>query len=469
MTHHYAYSGYRNGGISHWMHSGGHVQATRPPPTGSRQYDTVIIGGGYTGLWAAHYLTQLNPEARVAVVEGQHVGYGASGRNAGWLSHLVPGNRAIYARDAAGVIGAIALQRAMVDAVGEVLKVAAQMGIEMDQTSGGNLVIATTTAGMQRLRERRAADLRYGLVGDETTLLTATQARDRINAHGVLGGLYYPVATRIQPAKLVTALAAAVERQGVVIYEGSEVTEVRNRTVKTNTGTLHANKILICTEGYGGPLLGRRRVIPINSSMIVTQPLTDAEWDTVGWSARECFSDAAHTFVYAQRTEDGRIAVGGRGSPYRFASRTGGPGEIPQATVRELAGRLRKYFPSVDVQVDHGWSGVLGVTRDWCATVGFDKGSGTGAAFGYAGHGVTATNLAARTLVDLALGRDTPLVRLPLVDHRSPSWEPEPLRWLGIHGMYRLLRFADALEESRASANTSMLARVGARLAGLHE
>jgi len=469
MTSDGADSGYRTGGVSHWMHEGGMAKITRPLLSGSRDCDVAIVGAGFTGLWAAHYLTKLQPGIRVTVVERHHVGYGASGRNGGWLSHLVPGNRALYAADSAGPDGAIALQRAMFDAVKEVRDKVKEVGIDADLSTGGNLVVATTPAGMERLRSRRAADLRYGLSAEESTLLSASEAKGRVNADGALGGLYYPIVARLNPAKLVTGLACAVEAQGVVVYEATDVLHLGDHMLTATTGTLRADRILICTEGYGGPLLGRRRVIPINSSMIVTAPLSRDDWDHIGWQARECFSDAAHTFVYAQRTADDRIAVGGRGSPYRFASETGGAGSVSDHTISELSGRLRRYFPNANIRVDHGWSGVLGVTRDWCATVGFDRASGTGAAFGYAGHGVTAANLAARTLVDLALSRDTTLTRLPLVNHRSASWEPEPIRWLGIHSMYQLFKLADRWEESRGSQRTSALARVGSRLAGLHE
>ncbi|MET1000052.1 MAG: FAD-dependent oxidoreductase, partial [Marmoricola sp.] len=183
----------------------------------------------------------------------------------------------------------------------------------------------------------------------------------------------------------------------------------------------------------------------------------------------ECVSDSAHTFVYAQRTADGRIAIGGRGKPYRFGSGTGGRGETHRRTVEELRGRLEQFFPGLDFPVAHAWSGVLGVTRDWCTGVSWDAAAGVGSISGYAGHGVTATNLAARTIVDRAFERRTPLLDLPWNEHDSGRWEPEPLRWVGVHSMYRLFRVADAWEESRQSRRTSLLADLGSRLAGLHE
>jgi glycine/D-amino acid oxidase-like deaminating enzyme len=460
---------YDNGDVSYWMASTDSRRAHRAPLDSPGQVDVVIVGAGFTGLWAAYYLTETAPHLTVGILEAEHVGYGASGRNGGWLSHLVPGNRARYGREPAGHAGAVALQRAMVHGVDEVLRVADTEKIDADQRRGGNLVLASTPAGLDRLSGRHEADLRYGLADDESCLLTAEETRARVNAHGVLGGLYYPCVARIHPARMVTGLARVVEARGVKIYENSPVTRVESGRVSTDRASLTAPHVLVCTEGYGGPILGSRRITPINSSMIVTDPLPAADWQRIGWKSFECLSDAAHTFIYAQRTADDRIAVGGRGAPYRFASGTAGDGVTPERTVQELLERLNRYFPSADLRVAHAWSGVLGVTRDWCASVRYEARTGIGSASGYAGHGVTATNVAARTLVDLVLGRATALTRLPWVDYRSPRWEPEPLRWLGIHGMYRLFRAADRWEEARGSARTSLLARLGGRLAGLSE
>jgi glycine/D-amino acid oxidase-like deaminating enzyme len=458
---------YRNGEISYWM-SSSRAQPTRSSLQSDERVDVAIVGGGLTGLWTAYYLSTLAPCLNVAVLESKQVGYGASGRNGGYLSHLTPGNRGRYA-SSAGHGAAIALQRAMIDGIDEVLGVCAEESIDADQVRGGNLIVATTSAGMNRLRHRRDADLRFGMAADESCLVSAAQTRARINASKAIGGLYYPMVTRIHPARLIAGLSAAVERRGVRIHEQTPALRVSGGTVYTPAAELRAKSVLICTEAYSGPLLGRRRIIPINSSMIVTRQLSDAEWRTIGWANEECLNDSAHVFMYAQRTADGRIAAGGRGSPYRFGSAIGATGVTPDKTVRELLGRLRTYFPSVDLQVEHAWSGVIGVTRDWCASVEYDAATGIGTAGGYAGHGVTTANLAARTLVDLVLGRESPLCRLPWVSYRSPNWEPEPLRWLGIHSMYRLFRMADEWEERRGSKKTSILARVGRSLAGLQE
>jgi len=456
----------RNGEISFWMTSQAGGQLPRPALTANAECDVAIVGAGMTGLWTAYYLTQHAPGLRVVVLEAQRAGFGASGRNGGWLSHLMPGNRAVYERGPGGRPAVAAFQRTLIDAVDEALAILASNGIDAEAVRGGNLVAATTAAALQRLRTRRDADLYYGMAADEVLLLDAAEVGRRIAVTGAVGGLYYPCVARVNPAKLVLGLARLVESRGVTIYEHTPVRRIRPGELEVPGATVTAERVLICTEAYSGPLLGGRRLIPVNSSMIATEPLTADQWSRIGWAGRECLSDAAHTFIYAQRTADDRIAIGGRGRPYRFGSGTGGMGEIDQHTVDALVRRLNVFFPGVGFTVAHGWTGVLGVSRDWCASVEYDAGSGIGTS---AGYGVTAANLGARTLADLVLGRDTGLTRLPWVRHQTRPWEREPGRWLGVHAMYRMFRIADASEERRHSQRTSVLARIGGRLAGLAE
>jgi glycine/D-amino acid oxidase-like deaminating enzyme len=199
--------------------------------------------------------------------------------------------------------------------------------------------------------------------------------------------------------------------------------------------------------------------------MIVTAPLAPSVWQEIGWRGAEVIDDGAHVFVYMQRTADGRIAIGGRGVPYRFGSRTGGEGATARATVDSLRARLHAMFPSLaGVQIEHAWSGVLGVARDWCVSVGADAGAGRAWAGGFAGEGVAAANLAARTLCDLLLGERTALTQLAWVEHRARRWEPEPLRWAAIRGVYSLYRHADRSE--RRSGRPSRLGGFADLLSG---
>jgi glycine/D-amino acid oxidase-like deaminating enzyme len=183
-------------------------------------------------------------------------------------------------------------------------------------------------------------------------------------------------------------------------------------------------------------------------------------------------SDEAHAYMYAQRTADGRIAIGGRGVPYRFGSAVDDRGETSPATAEALRALIRRLFPAAaPAKLDHAWSGVLGVPRDWCAAVNFDAAAGLGWAGGYSGHGVLAANLAGRTLSDLVAGEPTELTALPWVGYHSRPWEPEPARWVGVHGLYALYRTADRLEGRPESAGKAALAgalgRVGDVISGI--
>ena len=449
----------------------GHVDPSRPQLAEDLDADVCIVGAGFTGLWSAFHLKRLDPALRIVVLERETAGYGASGRNAGWLSPLVPGNRRVFSRSAGSDEAGVHLQRRMLEAVDEVLDIIRAESIDADAIRSGNIVVARNRAAMQRLRARLAGDRRWGYRADEGIELSAGEVVERIRVNGAVGGLFYPAVGRIDPGGLVRGLAEVVERLGVEIREQSDVTAIEPGLARTARGLVRARAVLRCTEGYSvGIARDPRRIIPINSSIIVTDPLPQSTWDEIGWSGRELFSDAAHVFSYAQRTEDGRILIGGRGNPYRFRSGTGGAGSVDRATVESLVRRLHTMLPETRPHgIAHTWSGVLGVTRDWCASVRFDESSGLGHAQGYAGHGVTSAYLAAKTLAEAVTGERSGDSALPWAGRQARNWEPEPIRWAGVHAMYRMFSFADWSEERSRAAKTSLFARLGSRLAGLHE
>ncbi|MEU2550666.1 FAD-dependent oxidoreductase [Streptomyces sp. NPDC013313] len=457
-----------NGGISFWYADDG-LPAVREPLPGDASADVVIVGGGFTGLWTAYYLKKAAPFLRITVLEQKFCGYGASGRNGGWLYNGIAG-RDRYAR-LHGHEAAVRLQRAMNDTVAEVVAVAAAEGVDADVHQGGVLEVATTPAQLARLRAFHEHELTYGEKDRE--LYGARQTAERIRVAGAVGASWTPHGARLHPVRLVKGLAAAVEALGVTVHESTPVTEIRPKHAVTPYGTVRAPYVLRCTEGFTASLKGQRRTwLPMNSSMIATEPLTDEQWAAVGWDGRETLGDMAHAYMYAQRTADGRIALGGRGVPYRFGSRTDNDGRTQDATVEALREILTRFFPALaGVRVAHAWSGVLGVPRDWCATVTLDRATGLGWAGGYVGSGVATANLAARTLRDLVQqdsgqsGR-TELTELPWVNHKVRKWEPEPFRWLGVHGMYATYRAADRREALHPRTGSSRLARVADRVAG---
>ncbi|MEU8827143.1 FAD-binding oxidoreductase [Streptomyces sp. NPDC048636] len=452
-----------NGNVSFWYRQTGFPER-RPPLDGDLTTDVCVVGAGFTGLWTAYYLKRAAPELDITVVEREFAGFGASGRNAGWLSSKIAGSAATYAgrrgRDAV-----IALQREMVRTVDEVIAVAEAEGIEADIVRSGYLTVARGAAQLPRLRAVYEQARHWGMA--DLAWLSAPEVTERLRLDGALAGYHNPHCARVHPAKLVRGLAGAVAASGVRILESTPVTALAPGRVSTPFGTVRADRIVRATEGFTSALEGERRTwLPMNSSMIVTEPLPDRLWKRLGWEGQELLSDATHAYTYGQRTPDGRIAIGGRGVPYRFGSRTDRSGQTSADTVRALRSILTSLFPdTADVAIDHAWSGVLAVPRDWCASIDFDPATGLGSAGGYVGHGVAATNLAGRTLCDLLLGRSSELTELPWVGHRTRKWEPEPFRWLGVHGMYAAYRAADRAEAA-GRTTTSPIALLADRISG---
>lgn len=454
-----------NGNVSHWWQQVG-LPAPRPELPGSISCDVAIVGAGYTGLWTAYYLKRARPELRVVVVEQRHVGYGASGRNGGWLTNAITGGREQYVtrhgRDAVE-----RFQVAMNETVDEVIRVADAEGIDADIQRGGEFNVAYTPAQEARIRAFARAEQQWA--STDLELLEADAARAKINVAGTRAAVWHPHSARIQPAKLAKGLADAVERLGVEIYERTRVVEIQPRKLRTTHGTVSAEHIVRATEGFTANLKGLHRLwLPMNSSLIATEPLPAQVWDELGWNQGEVLGDFAHVYMYAQRTADDRIAIGGRGVPYKYGSKTDTDGQTAAGTVETLSEIMHRFFPATrGAAIDHVWSGVLGVPRDWAATVGLDRGTGIAWGGGYVGTGVTSTNLAGRTIADLILGQDTEITRLPWVNHRVRTWEPEPLRWIATTGLYAAYGLADRIELA-GSTKTSPIARVADIVTGRH-
>lgn len=435
---------------SFWLAELADSMTPRPPLEGEREVDVAIVGAGYTGLWSAYYLAAGDPSLRIAVVESEIAGFGASGRNGGWCT---PHHAGIESwMHGPKRQGAIALQRAMFDAVDEVGRVAAAERIDCDYAKGGFLSVVTNEPERERVRRMLAEARQRGFDDSDFRWLDQRDADERVRIAGSLGAFFSPHGAAVQPAKLARGLATAVERRGVAIYERSPARSVAAGEVVTARGRLRARTVLLCTEGYSQHLDPGRRLLPLHSMMIATAPLGDAEWKEIGAESRVVFGDARRILAYAQRTADGRIAIGARGR-YFYGSgvRRVFPHDGPAYAAAQ--GALRAFFPQLrDVEITHRWGGAFGVPRDSRPFVRFDAGTGLGWAGGYVGNGVAAANLAGRTLADLVGGRDEGRTRLPWVQHRSPGWEPEPLRWIAVNAILGMGAAADRNETRGRSA-----------------
>jgi glycine/D-amino acid oxidase-like deaminating enzyme len=433
--------------ISLWLDTVNDDLTPRPSLGTDVDVDVAIVGAGYTGLWTAYYLAKIDSGLRIAVVEAEIAGFGASGRNGGWCSALLPAPpERIAARH--GRAAVIALQQELFSTVDEVGRVAAQEGIDAHFTKGGTLSLATTRAHVGALKDHLERQRAWGYGAEDAVWLDPIAASERLTVTGGLGAAFTPHCAAIHPAGLARGLARVVEGLDVSIFERSPALSLEGGAVRTPHGTLRADVVVRATEGYTPRLPGfRRDLLPLYSLMIATEPLPAAFWDTIGWRARETVTDGRHIIIYAQRTADGRIALGGRGAPYHYASRIEDEFDREPAVFRELHRVLGQLWPAVgSAAITHRWGGPLGVPRDWQTSVGFDRSRGLAWAGGYVGDGVAAANLAGRILADLLLERDTDLVRPPWVGHRSRRWEPEPLRWIGARLAEWAVRSADSAE-----------------------
>lgn len=451
-----------------WWHSHPSLDWTpRPALPGDLDVDVAIVGAGFTGLWTAYYLAQAEPALRIAVLEREVAGFGASGRNGGWCSALFPASPDKLLRlPGATRESVMAQHRAMCETVDEVGRVVHDEGIDGDYAKGGTIVLARTATELHRAEDEVAAARTWGQSEDDLRLLDATQADEVLSASNTLGATYTPHCAAIHPTKLVRGLADAVERRGVQIFEQTRVLAIEPGMVRTESGTVRTETILRATEGYTASLTGlTRALVPVYSLMIASEPLPAEVWDRIGLRRRETFSDFRHLIIYGQRTADDRLAFGGRGAPYHFGSNIDARHERDERVFASLHQTLLNLFPVLrGTRFTHAWGGALGVPRDWCASVGLDPATRIGWAGGYVGDGVGTTNLSGRTLTDLVLGRDTELTRLPWVNHHSPAWEPEPLRWLGINSGLHAMTFADA--EEQITRHESLTAKLMAPFLG---
>lgn len=442
-----------------------------PPPSLPGSVDVAIVGGGLTGLWSAYYLLRARPHASVLVLEAEHVGFGASGRNGGWVSALFPVSAdALAARH--GRPAAERMLDALVRTVDEVGSVAQDEGVDAGFVKGGTLVLARGEAQAARAMDEVVADDAWG---GGTTWLGREETLERFavaDAPGrpVLGATVNPHCARVQPRRLVDGLAATVRRRGGLVAESCPVADVRATTsgsevVLRSGEVVRAATVVRATEAWTATLPRlRRRLAPVYSLMVATAPLTAEQWSRVGLEGHEVFADHGRSIIYGQRTVDDRIAFGGRGAPYHLGSRVAPRFDRDERVFTALRAELRSLLPDLDLRFTHAWGGPLAIPRDWHPAVGYDRAAGVAWAGGYVGDGVAATNLAGRTIADLVTGAKSELTTLPWVEHLSPRWEPEPLRWLGINAGLRGAAIADA-QETR-TGRPAAVGRIVDRLTG---
>jgi glycine/D-amino acid oxidase-like deaminating enzyme len=450
-------------GLSLWHESVADDLTPRPPLSPAERatkWDVIIMGAGYTGLWTALSLIEQSPTTKILILEKEIAGFGASGRNGGWVSALFPAStNALIQRH--GVEAATAMRQAMVECVPSVGTWAAKLDIDCDFVQGGTTSLVRADIHRTRASAALAEAARLGVDSPEWR-----EPNDTLQASHTQGAVFDPACARIHPGKLVRGLAFAAESAGIRIAEKTEVLDYRSGVVTTPDGDVHGDIVIDALEGYRSQMRPTRRTsLPLYSLMIATEPLPDSVFDAIGLQHGMTFSDFRSLVIYGQRTADNRLAFGGRGAPYHWGSAISPAFDRVPRVFTALETTLKEMFPQIgDAAITHTWGGVLGVPRDWHASVSLDSSSGIGRAGGYVGDGVGLSHLSGLTLADLILGKKTPRTALPFVGHRSREWEPEPLRYLGATAAIMGVDLADRLEER--TGRPSLISKLIAPLTG---
>lgn len=438
-------------GISLWMDQVAQ-RAPLPPLPGDRRFDVAIAGGGYTGLWTAYYLKTLDPGLSVALLEANVCGFGASGRNGGWLMGALDSEVTLLSR----LSGERRRQgrEAIHSILPEVRRVLQVESIDCDYRRGGALFAAARYPEQERF-QRRGLERLHAVGHSEADYrwLGAGELSDRLAIRRPFGAVFTPHVARIQPAALVSGLLRAVCRAGVEVFERTRVLELEEGAFRTSRGRVAAAVRVLALEGFAYEMPDhRRRILPVQSRIIATAPLDDDRWAQIGLARGEVFEDASPLITYGQRSAEGRMVFGSRGT-YRFGARPQSDFSGDRVEFERIRRIMLDCFPQLrGVPVTHAWGGTLGIARTAGPHAIYDPVSGLATAGGYSGEGVGGSNLLARTLADLVLGRPGELVDLPWAYRAPPHkvlrrWEPEPLRWLG----YKAITLGQAWAESAYS------------------
>ena len=453
-----------------------HLASAAPALRGTTTADVVIVGGGYTGLWAALRITELEPGARVVMLEADICGGGTSGRNGGFVTNWWDEFPTLLERY--GEEGARAMGDAMETAVDEVGAVCVAHGIDAWYTKAGSLSVSAAPAQDGSWDEAVRALRGHGLE-DRLVPVSADEVAARVRSPVFRAGAFMPSAATVQPAALARGLRRVVLERGVVIAEGTEVVEIdgvrpgpfgrlgagarRAPSRRGNGRGLRPVRVRTRSAAGDGEILAGSAVVAINawaagwpwfaqrlvtwsSYIVLTQPIPDRLAD-IGWTGGEGVADARFTLHYLRTTPDGRIALGGGGGRAGFGGRIGDVFTDDLGDARRAAAGLRRLFPSIaDVPIEDAWGGPIDISADHLPWFGSVRDRPIHYGLGYSGNGVGPSVVGGRILAARAVERtDDPALALPLANGRAPRpFPPEPARYVGA----RLVREAAARRES---------------------
>jgi len=421
-----------------------HRPAPRAVLQGSgHRADLVVIGAGFTGLWAALQALEDDPSTRVVVLDAGHLGVGASGRNGGFVS---PSLTHGLAQGAALWPGELpTLERLGAANIAGLEASLAAYGIDADFHRPGELTLSLSPHQDLAVAEGYELHRAHGLPGE---LLDAAAARARVDSPLYRGGWFDPSVALVDPARLVWGLGTAVESLGGTIHEGSPATGMAadgaGVQVTTTSGAIHAHRVVVATNAYPGVLRRLRAfILPVYDHVLMTEPLSAAQLASVGWQGREGLTDAGNQFHYYRRTLDDRVLFGGFDANYHFGGRID-PALEQSASHELLARHFFAIFPQLaGLRFTHRWAGVIDTTSRFTPFFGRALGGRVAYAVGYTGLGVGSSRFGARVALDLLSGRDTEVTRLEMVRRKPVPFPPEPIRYAAVRATRAALAAQD--------------------------
>jgi glycine/D-amino acid oxidase-like deaminating enzyme len=437
------------------------------PDLPNEPLDILIIGAGLSGLWTAIWLDRLVPHCRIAIVDADGIGAGASSRNGGWCSAVLP----MTLEAAADRLGDIAAHQLYAEAIANVADIGtfvADRGIDCSWRNGGTLVNATHGGHLDGVRDEYASWVQRGFT-DRVRWLEPDALRGVINVAPTLGGYLQDFCASLHPARLVAGLAREVVQRGVTIHAPLRVEHIDTGVVTTSRGSIRTRHTVRATEAFTPSLRQYRRdVMPVYSLMVATEPLQDDILRSLAWADGTTFTDGGELVVYAQLTTDGRLAFGGRGARTPFASRPVPTSSLSTTVHERLVTTMHQFFPATtDSRITHRWGGAVAAHRDWWPAIRVDTAISNEdhchvSMGGYVGDGVATSHLLARHAARLLAAHATRTRRAaphPLTDGSAKRWEPEPLRFIGSNAMIALVALIDR-REKRRERSSQLLRRI---------
>jgi glycine/D-amino acid oxidase-like deaminating enzyme len=401
-----------------------------PPLSETVDADLCIVGGGYTGLWAALYAKALDPARDVVLLEATRCGTGASGRSGGFLQSSLThgtGNGLTRFPDELEQLERLGFEN--FDALARDLE---ELGIDAEYETTGDLVVAMEPRELAGLEDDAGLARRFGY---EVEVLDRDQIRAQVDSPLYLGGLWTRTGSAlVNPGKLADGLRAAAVRAGVRVHEYSPVREIRQAvgglSVVTEEGVVDARRVLLATSAYP-PLVRaiRRYVAPVYDYVLVSEPLDSSRRDSIGWHARQGVSDMGNQFHYYRLTADSRILWGGYDAVYRYGGPVGPQLDQHEPTFARLSQHFFTAFPQLEgLRFSHRWGGAIDTCSRFAVFFGKALSGRVVYALGYTGLGVGASRFGGRVGLDLLDGRASEAGGLALVRRRPLPFPPEPLR-----------------------------------------